>query len=217
MPRAKKSAAADNAFPTLEQEYSPAVSIACLLPHPENPNEGDFGTVDESMATTGWFGAVVAQKDREGPGRHRILAGHTRVHVAESKGRVAVPVLLVTCDDAAARRILLADNRTAEKGQRNIGKVADLLQAILADGEVLAGTGYDDDDLGVMLRALEGPPQDPDASPADGREPGAGDDPERDPYQEQHGVIVLCTSGEHQQNVYEELLAKGYDCRIVTT
>ena len=36
-------------------------------------------------------------------------------------------------------------------------------------------------------------------------------------YQEQYGVIVLCTDEAHQKEVYETLAGMGYDCKVVAT
>jgi hypothetical protein len=34
-------------------------------------------------------------------------------------------------------------------------------------------------------------------------------------YKEQHGVIVICKDQEEQQRVYEQLLAQGFNLKIV--
>jgi len=36
-------------------------------------------------------------------------------------------------------------------------------------------------------------------------------------YREQYGVIVLCEDATHQEKVYNELTARGFACRVVTT
>ena len=36
-------------------------------------------------------------------------------------------------------------------------------------------------------------------------------------YKEQYGVIVICKDESEQEKVYNELLEKGYECKVVTT
>ena len=36
-------------------------------------------------------------------------------------------------------------------------------------------------------------------------------------YKEQYGVIVICKDEADQEKVYNELLEKGYECKVVTT
>lgn len=41
--------------------------------------------------------------------------------------------------------------------------------------------------------------------------------PARSRYREQYGVIVLCEDATHQEKVYNELKARDFVCRVVTT
>ena len=36
-------------------------------------------------------------------------------------------------------------------------------------------------------------------------------------YKEQYGVIVMCKDEEEQKKIYEELLKRGYECKVVAT
>lgn len=36
-------------------------------------------------------------------------------------------------------------------------------------------------------------------------------------YKEQYGVIIICKSAEHQEEVYNKILADGYECKVVVT
>jgi DNA modification methylase len=60
----------------------------------------------------------------------------------------------VECDDETAMRILLADNRTAEKAEREPEPLADLLQELEQTDDGLEGTGYMGDDLDELLDDL---------------------------------------------------------------
>src|SRR5260370_2158611 len=93
----------------LAQEYAPEVPIEKLAPHPENPRQGDLDLIEESIAENGFYGAVVAQRSTG-----YILAGNHRWKAAKAEGLKAIPVFYLDVDDAAARRILSVDNRSAD-------------------------------------------------------------------------------------------------------
>jgi 16S rRNA G966 N2-methylase RsmD len=65
-----------------------------------------------------------------------------------------VPIERVECDDETAMRILLADNRTAEKAERESEPLADLLESLETTDDGLTGTGYDGGDLDELLDDL---------------------------------------------------------------
>ncbi|WP_440100041.1 ParB N-terminal domain-containing protein [Streptosporangium sp. H16] len=123
------------------QSYA-SIPIDLLEPHPDNPHKGDSDVIAESIGANGFYGAVVAQASSK-----RIIAGHHRVQAAHKQGLTEVPVLLLDVDDEQAKRIMLADNRTAEYGQYDDAQLAELLQG-LPD---LIGTGWSDDDLADLL------------------------------------------------------------------
>jgi hypothetical protein len=52
-------------------------------------------------------------------------------------------------------RILLADNRTAEKAEREPEPLADLLESLETTDDGLTGTGYSGDDLDALLDDLD--------------------------------------------------------------
>lgn len=121
------------------------VPIADLTPHPDNPRQGDIGAIATSIETNGWYGTVVAQFSTK-----RILAGNHRVEAARHLGITEVPVSWVDVDDATARRILLADNRTNDLATYDDDILTGLL-TILAEDDDLLGTGWDGDDLDDLL------------------------------------------------------------------
>lgn len=127
------------------------VPLQDLQPHPRNPNEGDVGAILESIKRNGWYGTLVAQRSTG-----YVLAGNHRLQAARLAGLDAVPVYWVDVDDAAALRILLADNRTSELAHRDPDALA-LLLAELAQGDGLDGTGYDLDDLDDLIADLGEP------------------------------------------------------------
>ena len=101
----------------------------------------DGGLVNETRAARDQAGHFTGQRVslNPDPSRWRTILGTT-----------------VDVDDTAAARIVAADNRTADLGGYDDEVLAELIQAIQAgsDGD-LVGSGYDDDDLDVLL-ALAG-------------------------------------------------------------
>lgn len=129
-------------------ENSEVVSIDSLRPHPRNVNMGDIGAIHSSITANGFYGNVVAQRSTG-----HILAGSHRWLGARQAGLEEIPVTWVDVDDAAALRIMLADNRTARLGSDDEVALAELLQELANDGG-LEGTGFDGDDLDQLLDDL---------------------------------------------------------------
>src|SRR6516225_797950 len=92
----------------LAQEFG-AVPVGELVEHPENPRRGNVEVIAESIAGNGFFGSLIVQRST-----HHVLVGNHRLAAARQLGMATVPVLWVDVDDDRARRILVADNRTAE-------------------------------------------------------------------------------------------------------
>lgn len=137
-------------MPTLTQRYEPAFPIDDLIEHPDNPRHGDEAAIDESMAVHGFYGSVLVQASTR-----RIIAGNHRTRVARRRGETTVPVLMIDVDDDQARRILLVDNRSNDRATYDEGELARLLADMAATDDGLAGTGWRNDDLTSLLRALD--------------------------------------------------------------
>ena len=123
--------------------------IKDLSLHPDNPRQGDIGAIAVSIEQNGWYGTVVAQKSTG-----HVLAGNHRLQAAQQLGMKEVPVYWVDVDDTTAKKILLADNRTNDLASYNDDVLSELLTD-LASTDDLLGTGYDGDDLDVLLSDLE--------------------------------------------------------------
>ena len=104
------------------------VKLDSLRPHPRNAREGDVGAIMESVQTNGIYRPLVVQRSTG-----LVLAGnHT----------------------FAALRILLADNRTSDLATYDDAVLAAILAELADSPSALAGTGYDLDDLDVLLGDL---------------------------------------------------------------
>ena len=121
------------------------VPIDDLIRHPDTPRRGDIPAISASIEVNGWYGAVVAQSST----RH-VLAGNNRMEAARRLGMTDLPVHWLDVDDATARRIMLADNRTSDLATYDDAVLVQLLEAAAADDDLI-GTGYDSDDLDDLL------------------------------------------------------------------
>jgi DNA modification methylase len=138
------------------QRYREA-AISDLVLHPDNPRQGDIGAISTSIASNGWYGAVVVQKSTQ-----HILAGNHRVQAARHLGLAQVPIIEIDVDDDTALRIMLADNRSSDLATNDEDALARILTR-LAETSTLEGSLYDGDELDRLIAHL-------------GREPTSRDD-----------------------------------------
>lgn len=131
-----------------DQEYD-VVALDALRPHPKNPRRGNVESIAESVSVNGFYGAVVAQRSTG-----YILAGNHRWKAAASAGMSSIPVIWLDCDDAAAHRILLVDNRTNDVAGYDNTALAEVLSQLALTDAALAGTGYDAADLDELVTGL---------------------------------------------------------------
>jgi len=183
----------------LPQTYE-VVAIGSLKPHPKNPRQGDMAAIRSSIDANGWFGAVLAQKSTG-----FILAGNHRYRAACQRGAETIPVLWIDCDDQAALRILLADNRTSDLAEYDDAWLAELLEQMKDDGAELLGTGFDDAAVGELLHSMQ---TNLDAAPAADQ---------RDELVERFQILIECASDEEQRGLLERFAAEGLSCRALTS
>jgi len=142
-------------MPKIINRTEERVHIDSIKPHPANPNDGDVEAIVQSIRQNGFYGRIVV-RDSTG----KSLAGEHRGRAAQEVGLGEVPIERVECDDETAMRILLADNRTAEKAEREPEPLADLLESLETTDDGLTGTGYDGGDLDQLLEDLDNPSED---------------------------------------------------------
>ncbi len=124
------------------QEYELA-PIDSITPHPRNPNQGDVGSIRESIDVNGFYGACIVQKSTR-----FILAGEHRWRAEKERQQAYVPVLFVDVDDETALRILLADNGTRRGARTQEKLVGEILESL----RVRQGTGYKPPDIQALLK-----------------------------------------------------------------
>lgn len=134
----------------------PAGDIAV---YPQNAKQGDIRAIRESIRKNGFYGTLIVQKSTG-----YILVGNHRYKAGMLEGMTEFPVTLLDIDDQHARRINLADNRTAELGDYDRDALALLLQQ-QHDEDTLVGTGWLESDLKRLHEELapedEEEPEDP--------------------------------------------------------
>lgn len=120
------------------------VPIADLIPHPDNPRQGDTGMLTTLLQHHGQYRPVVANKRT----RH-ILAGNHVTAAAQQLGWTTVWVAWVDTDDAGEKRILIADNRTADLAAYDMEALGRTVAGLGADS--MAGTGFSLEDLNDII------------------------------------------------------------------
>lgn len=126
------------------------VPVGEIDPHPENANRGDLDAIKESIRINGYYAPILVQSSTG-----YILAGNHRYRAATELGHQQVPVIYLDVDDEAAKRIMVADNRTTRLGSDDDALLASLL-AEIGEGETgLLGTGYTHADLQTLLDAQD--------------------------------------------------------------
>jgi ParB-like chromosome segregation protein Spo0J len=137
----------------LPQQYE-NVRLDQLKPHPDNPNRGDVGVIAESLEENGFFGALLVQASTR-----YIIAGEHRYHAARDKGLTELPALVLDVDDDRARRILLVDNRTAQRARWDDEALLAVLEELATAPAGVAGTGFTASELEDLAGVMADRPQ----------------------------------------------------------
>lgn len=145
--------------------------VDSLRTYDGNPRKGDTSAVAESIRTNGMYRPVFVQRSTAS-----ILAGNHTYAAAVDLGATRVPAVWLDVTDEQARRIVAADNRTADLGGYDDRALVDLLTELGTTDDGLIGTGYtadDLDDLTLLLSRAE--PPDLDSLAAEVGEPAETD------------------------------------------
>lgn len=128
------------------------IPIDKVTQHPDNPRNGDVEAIAESIEINGFIAPVIAQR-----ATGHILAGNHRYQALLSLGAEVIPVIWVEVDETAAKRYLLADNRTSDLGQYDNANLVAILTE-LDEVDSLLGSGYTQMDLHQLQAILDMPP-----------------------------------------------------------
>ena len=121
-----------------------------LAAFPGNAKRGDVEAIRASLRRNGQYRSLVVREIPNGP--LIVLAGNHTMQALAAEGHATARCEIVQCDDATARRINLADNRTAELGTYDDDALAALISALDGDYD---GTGYTDEDIAGLLNDNE--------------------------------------------------------------
>lgn len=144
------------------------IALDELTPFPGNAKRGDVDQIRASLRRNGQYRSLVVREIPDGP--LIVLAGNHTMQALTAEGHATARCEVVLCDEDTARRINLADNRTAELGGYDNDALAELLSYLDGDYE---GTGYTDADIDALIT----PPDIEELEPADADEDDAGPPP----------------------------------------
>jgi hypothetical protein len=194
-------------------ELTPVMTpVDQIRPHPENPRKGARPLIRESILQNGFYGALVCQRSTG-----FILVGNHRYVEAVDLGATELPVLWRDCDDATARRILLADNRTSDLAEYDDAALAAILREASDAG--LEGSGYTDADFDAILREATEVLRESEAAPEGAGERGSGsgweqEEGEEEEIPEQFLVLVEIAKPKDRMLLMSRLLKEGHDVRL---
>jgi hypothetical protein len=176
---------------------SQAVDVTALTEHPKNPRQGDVGAIIESIEANGWFGAIVAQLSTG-----FVLDGNHRLRAMRMLGESKIQTVFVDVDDATALRILLSANKVGDRATYDDPLLIEVL-TLIDQNDSLVGTGWDGDDLDLLISDLEEPLGE------------VGDAPMFEPFENKWGVIVEAPTEEQQLELLAEMNGRGHTCRAL--
>jgi len=127
-------------------------AVGTLVPWDSNPrlNDRAIEKVAASIKRFGFGAPIVARSEDR-----MVIAGHTRLKAAIHLGLDRVPVRFVDLDPADARMLALADNRTGEEAEWNIGALPSILAGFAQADLALADLGFDPSELDAIMGRME--------------------------------------------------------------
>ena len=173
--------------------------MSWLKPYANNPrdNESAVEPVAKSIKEFGFKVPIVATSDGE------IINGHTRFKASKLLGLEKVPVIIADdLTDEQIKAFRLADNKT--------GEIADWNESLLIkELEELDDLDYDMGQFGFEL----------DLDDADNADGGGSDDmgdiPDNINVMETFALNVIVKDEAEQAELYEELLGRGFEVKVV--
>lgn len=127
------------------------VPIDELTPHPENPRQGDVGSLTLSLVR---FGVLAPARVQESTGY--MAAGNHTWKAGKALGAIAWPRVRIDLSDRETSALLIADNRLHDLGSYDERALAPILSRLAAEG-ALSGIGYDTEDVDDLLKRIAEP------------------------------------------------------------
>lgn len=183
----------------IELEHDPSVPISDLANYHRNARIGDVDKIRESLSVNGQYRSICVNRGTYTGRKNEVLAGNHTLKAARSLGWDNVAVDWVDVDDEGARRIVLADNRTADRGRYD----NDMLIAEISQLESFDGTGYTQEDLDKLL-----------AGPEEGEDPKDSEAEEQ--YRNRFELVIETEGEDHQRELYERFVSEGLRVRVLS-
>lgn len=178
---------------TIPETLAPlSIPIDDVEPYPGNARRGNIDVIASSLEHNGQFRPIVANKRTM-----QILGGNHTWHAAKQLGWSEIAVVFVDVDDAAARRIVIADNRTNDLAAYDDRALVAMLREAENDGGLL-GTAFEKSDVAALMRTL----------------PQEGDAPLELPPEEWQ-IVIECDDERQQIRLLEQLQSEGLKCRAL--
>lgn len=124
-----------------------SIPLEQLTPYPGNARRGNIEAIRGSLRANGQYRSLIV---RVTPDALIVLAGNHTLLALAAEGHVEARCETIRCNEPTARRINLADNRTAELGGYDDEALAQLIGAL--DGD-FSGTGWTEDDYSTIAAA----------------------------------------------------------------
>lgn len=134
------------------------VDVAKLRNYHRNPRKGDIDAIERSLQSLGQYRPIVVNKGTHTGRANEVLAGNHTLIAARNLGWKRIDVTWIDVDEDQARRVVLADNRTAELGTYDDKQLLDLIEQLSDPIDV----GFDDASLDELRERLALPDFDPD-------------------------------------------------------
>lgn len=134
------------------------VPVDTLTTYCRNDRIGDVGLISDSITALGFFRAIVVNErecERCGEARH-VLAGNHTLAALTGLGGTEILANFVDVDYDTAERIRIVDNRANDVAHYDDPLRIQNLVELSASEFGLTGTGYDEDDVAVLMRDLAG-------------------------------------------------------------
>lgn len=165
-----------------------------LIPYINNSRTHSEQQVQQVAASIKEFGFTNPILIDEDSG---IIAGHGRLQAAQMMGMDEVPTItLEGLTDTQRKAYVIADNKLA----LNSGWDFEMLKIELEDmGDFdLSLLGFDSQELANIIDGLNEEPS----------------ELTEESYSQVFNIVVNCNDETHQEKVYNELQAKGYECQV---
>ena len=176
--------------------------IGDVVPYEKNPrlNDQAVDAVASSIREFGFKVPIVVD------GKGVVVSGHTRLKAARTLGLAEVPVIVADdLDDTKIKAFRLADNKVAELAEWDES-------LLIKELEELDDLNYD---MGQF--DFEFDLDDADGDDADGDGPDdIGDVPDNINVMETFALNVIVKDEAEQAELYEEMLGRGYEVKVVS-